>query len=272
MDKILDMLNECKPIFVFIVPVFVCAVKCLLSNAIDKVFYSKEKQLMTSIVKVIFYFFYFWFAYFAIGIIILQLPVSEPLPIDIISAVCCLIFLIAEMIVVMGYFVCAGSLRAKKWMQKRKISNYIKWICIICYLCIACSFFVLEYVGLGAVPRGVSLQREVIEGIIWISLGLAALLTFCLYISIDWLNTISPTKVYVIDEQHRKLYLIYAFDKDTIMCKLEEKAGVQRYVPMPKENIKKSILYVETGNGAVKESEFPLRKEKSADEKKRITS
>lgn len=93
------------------------------------------------------------------------------------------------------------------------------------------------------------------------------LLTGYLCVAIDWLNTISPTRVYVLNEDGKKLYLLYAFDKKTIMCKLENQKRVQEYVPISKQEIINSTIYVEHGNEVLEEVESPHQIEDSDNRK-----
>ena len=62
MNAILDMAKECLPIVTVVGPILAYAVKCLLSNPVDKVFGSKEKQLLSSVVKIIFDFVLFFYS------------------------------------------------------------------------------------------------------------------------------------------------------------------------------------------------------------------
>lgn len=144
-------------------------------------------------------------------------------------------------------------------------------ICVcVAYCAMAVAFFVFEFSCLPIEFNDMNwmeFPRFLLEGLAYISFGFAVLLTGYLCVAIDWLNTLFPTRVYVLNEDGKKLYLLYAFDKKTIMCKLENQKKVQEYVPISKQEIINSTIYVEYGNEVLEEVESPHQIENSDNRK-----
>ena len=176
---------------------------------------------------------------------ILQLEIRLALPTVTISEICYVIIILAGIVLIVGYLISGVSSRLKKWMQKKKASQVISWICFICYLGIAFSFLTLEILVLVSVTE----SEGAIKGVFWLSMSIAILVTLSLCIMMEWLQTISSTRVFINHEKYGKLYLLYAFDKKIILCKLEDEDGKQRFGLILKTTIEESIIYVEHGNG-----------------------
>ena len=144
--EILDNVNDFKELVLLLIPVCIYIVKSLLSNTVDNVFLSKEKQLLSSICKIVSYILIFWVAFLALGLCMIQLKKAHNYSIlNTISGGCFLGVFGVELLMFLGYAVTTFSPNMKKRVKKKKPFRWIKIFCCIAYCAMLIAFLLFEF-------------------------------------------------------------------------------------------------------------------------------
>lgn len=227
-EELLKMLKEYGVLVIGIVALIQLAIKNILASALDKVFMTKEKQVTNFVLQGIILFFILLVVYISFGVI---LPFAIP-------KIFCIIYIILFfpmcIVTIFWLIVCFAKKIRKK--IKEKVLNII-WI-----------IYYLYFVIFGIVMETFCVEDENIVMLnqrILLSSSITCIVYAFLYIAVMALKQRQDREeVFFYSEEFGKLYLLNAFDKDNILCKVENSKKMEEYVIISRKKIEGKSIFI----------------------------
>ena len=207
--------------------------KCVTIENIDKVFFSKEKQWSISLGRRILVILWYSIAFFAIGFCNPNEKLASRTVIYIV-----LIVLIILLIIRIYLKIAQNNGKTKKFLKLEE-----KWRFIISFSLYYVVLFICEVI----IENSVYATRPNIHFLGRIVFSI--ILSVCFFeICVDFLlnieKIINRTMVYIEHEQYGTLILLYAVDKNTMLCKVDGEE--ETYVRVLKEDLTNVKIHVKT--------------------------
>lgn len=234
--EIIDFLKKYGAVLIGFISFFRLGFGLILSDNLDKVFMRKEKQVITSIIKGSFLAIILEVFYFIITF-------QSPLPCCVIDSWLYIltILFVPMLFVLLIYLFIALFGKLRKLLNRDKVSRIFKIIWFIYYLYFIFFGIVLESKRISS-KKSFSIEERGI-----LSIAVTIFVSVFILLSIAALHTIyvSETVVWFFNKKYGKLYLMHAFDKNTILCRAEKKNDITEYVLIPKSEFLGEKIYYE---------------------------
>ena len=242
MSDYLKNLPTWIPLIIAIVPF---AAQIIIYSAMDErdiVYLTKGQQRLSYLAKLAVLFLAFWGLFFFEAIMLVQKQPDDPLP-DSFFILTCVLFVISEVVLMVGYAVfsfCSSSLKAK---QNKKGLKQVQTCYVICLLVVIIFLACLEYV---TIVLDLKENSQDLIKIISFTFVMAFPYTLNIYFAFESLKLVENKRWYTIDDDNRKLYLCYRIDDNQMMCEYHENSAKTSYILLSKEYIAGRFIHVES--------------------------
>lgn len=244
MDKVIQMITNGQLTIAVIVSAVAFFLKLLLSSEIDKIFYSRTRQLMTKIIKWIAAVIYLCLIYFALAVNALGFEAWSEVCLKIMNIVCCIVIVITIIFFALIYLLSDMSERVRNAIKSDKVFTIINVVSAIAVVALVISVGIEDWMIFSMVPADVELSKEVLKNICIIVISLSVVPTLALYFYSSWLKNICRKVIYVESKNGRILYPMYEAEKGILMCKVETAAKEQLYMRVPKSKLINKMIHM----------------------------